>query len=449
MNHSTSAAILERARRVTPGGVNTSIRRVEPMPVWSRAAGSRVYDVHGREYIDYHAAFGPAILGHCHQRVNRRVRETLDEIDLLGVGTTEGEIRLAEKIVRHVPSAEMALLCNTGSEATHHAVRLSRAATGRRKFIKFQGCYHGWHDYLCMNVITPRHKIGDHDPGSAGMLREAVENTIVLPFNDLDAVDQALERNRGQVAGLILEPIPHNIGCVLPRPGYLKGLRELTRQHGVILTFDEVITGFRHTIGGYQSVSGVTPDLTTLGKSIANGYPIAAICGRRELMERFATREGGDVFFAGTYNGHPINCAAALATIAELEDGRVHRHIFRLGKRMRRGLREIVARSGIKAHVAGFGSVFLTYFLEGPVHSYEDLLNNDDRQQVRYRQLLLKEGIFKLPMSLKRSHIGGAHTEEDIDRTLSAAEDAFRRLVHGESRPVALQSVGTESGEPK
>ncbi len=449
MNHPASAAILERARRVTPGGVNTSIRRVDPMPIWSRAAGSRVYDVQGREYIDYHAAFGPAILGHCHAGVNRCVRETLDEIDLLGVGTTEREIRLAEKIVQHVPSAEMALLCNTGSEATHHAVRLSRAVTGRRKFIKFQGCYHGWHDYLCMNVITPRDKIGAHDPGSAGMLREAVENTIVLPFNDLDAVAQALERNRGQVAGLILEPIPHNIGCVLPRPGYLEGLREMTRQHGVILTFDEVITGFRHTIGGYQKVSGVTPDLTTLGKSIANGYPIAAICGRRDLMERFATREGGDVFFAGTYNGHPINCAAALATIAELEDGRVHGHIFRLGERMRRGLREIVARSGIEAHVAGFGSVFLTYFLEGPVHSYEDLLDNDDRRQVRYRQLLLDRGIFKLPMSLKRSHIGAAHTEEDIDRTLSAAEDAFRRLVHGESRPVALQSVGTESGEPK
>ena len=224
MNHPISASILERARRVTPGGVNTSIRRVEPMPVWSRAAGSRVYDVQGREYIDYHAAFGPAILGHCHPGVNRRVRETLDEIDLLGVGTTEWEIRLAEKIVQHVPSAEMALLCNTGSEATHHAVRLSRAVTGRRKFINS---------------------------------------------------------------------------------------------------------------------------------------------------------------------------------------------------------------------------------LEGPAHSYEDLLRNDDRQQVRYRQLLLKRGIFKLPMSLKRSHIGGAHTEEDIDRTLSAAEDAFRRLVHGESRPVALQSVGTESGEPK
>ena len=449
MNHTTSASILERARRVTPGGVNTSIRRVDPMPVWSRAAGSRVYDIQGREYIDYHAAFGPAILGHCHPGVNQCVRETLDEVDLMGVGTTEAEVRLAEKIVQHVPAAEMALLCNTGSEATHHAVRLSRAVTGRRKFIKFQGCYHGWHDYLCMNVITPRDKIGRHDPGSAGMLREAVENTIVLPFNDLDAVAQALERNRDQVAGLILEPIPHNIGCVMPRPGYLEGLRELTRQHGVILTFDEVITGFRHTIGGYQKVSAVTPDLTTLGKSIANGYPIAAICGRRDLMERFATREGGDVFFAGTYNGHPINCAAALATIAELEDGQVHRHIFGLGERMRRGLREIVARSGIEACVAGFGSVFLTYFLQGPVHSYEDLLDNDDRQQVRYRQLLLERGIFKLPMSLKRSHISAAHSEEDIDRTLSAAEDVFKRLVHGESRTVGLQSVGIASGEFK
>ena len=245
---------------------------------FARARGAYLYDAAGRELIDYHAAFGPVVLGHCHEAVDRAVAATLGQIDLVGVGTHELEVRLAQEIVRHVPSAEQALLCVTGTEATSHAVRLARAVTGRRKVLKFQGCFHGGGDSLLLNVITPAERLGMADPGSAGILPEVLAETLVADFNDLEGVARLLAGHRGQVAAVILEPVPHNIGCLLPRPGFLEGLRALTREHGALLIFDEVITGFRHGLGGYQGHCGVTPDLTALGKAMANGYPVAAFC---------------------------------------------------------------------------------------------------------------------------------------------------------------------------
>ncbi len=423
-----NCSLVDRACEFMPGGVNTSLRRVEPRLVFSRAAGAIITDADGKDYIDYHAAFGPIILGHNFEAVNRRVRKAMDTIDLIGSGTTEIEIELAQKICQHIPSAEKVLFCNSGSEATYDAVRLARAVTGRTKLIKFQGCYHGWHDYLAMNVITSAEKLGGRDPLSAGSLSEALDHTIVCQFNNLDDVEEAVKRNRGEIAALIIEPIPHNIGCVLPKPGFLEGLRELTTREGIVLVFDEVITGFRHSLGGYQKICGVTPDLTTLGKAMANGYPIAAICGKRELMDRFNTRAGGDVFFAGTYNAHPVGCAAALATIGTMESLNVHEHVFRLGEKIRRGLQEIMERLKVKATVAGFGSVFLTYFQEGPIESYTDLLRNDQKLQVEYRRRLLDRGIFKLPLNLKRNHISFSHTDTHVENTLQAAEDVLRCL---------------------
>ncbi len=218
---------------------------------------------------------------------------TIRETDLYGISTTELEVELAKKVVAHVPSVEQVLFCCTGSEATFHAVRLARAATGRRKLVKFQGCYHGWHDYLLRNVLSAPELVGQRDPVSAGMLDEAVDNTLVCDFNDLEGVERAVRANPEQVAGIILEPIPHNLGCILPQPGFLEGLRRLCDREGIILIFDEVITSFRHHIGGFQALAGVRPDLTTLGKAIGNGFPIAAIGGKRELMQRFNTRPAG------------------------------------------------------------------------------------------------------------------------------------------------------------
>jgi glutamate-1-semialdehyde 2,1-aminomutase len=424
-----SSELLDRALEITPGGVHTSIRRIEPQLCFERAEGAYIYDADGQQYIDYHAAFGPFVLGHCYPSVTERVRETIGNVDLFGVGATELEIELASKIVRHVPSAEKVLFCNAGSEATYHALRLARAATGRKLIIKFQGCYHGWHGYVLRNMLSAPEKVGQRDPGSAGMLDEEIDSTLVCTFNDLADVERTVAENPDQIAAIILEPIPHNIGCVLPKQEFLEGLRRVADENGIVLIFDEVITGFRHAIGGYQSICGVTPDLTTMGKAMANGFPIAALAGKGSLMDHFNTNPGGDVFFAGTYNGHAGSVAAAIATIDELESGAVHEHIFRLGDRMRSGLQEIVERLDLVWTVAGFGSVYTLYFMDGPVDNYSDLLRNDGELYVTYRQKLIDQGIFEMPMNLKRNHISYSHTDADIDRTLEASETALRALA--------------------
>lgn len=293
--------------------------------------------------------------------------------------------------------------------------------------IKFQGCYHGWHDSVAMNVISPPERVGTKDPLSQGILPEVLDATIVLPFNDADAVERAL--TDFDVAAVILEPIPHNIGAVLPQPGFLERLRELTSRAGAVLIFDEVITGFRHGLGGYQAVAGVTPDLTTLGKAMANGWPISALGGRAELMELFSTTPGRPAFFAGTFNGHPPTAAAALATIEKLEREPVHEHVFRLGERARTELQALYDRLGVSAVVSGFGSVFVSYFLEGPVERYDDLLRNDVDLFVGYRRELMRHGIFELPLNLKRSHVSYAHTDRDIDRLVEATEAAVTTVL--------------------
>ncbi|MDA8194506.1 MAG: aspartate aminotransferase family protein [Thermaerobacter sp.] len=427
---SKSEAEFSRARKVSPGGVHTSLRNVPPHLAFVRAAGAYLWDADGHQYVDYHCAFGPIVLGHCHATVRDEVMRALSDLDLVGVGIIPPEVQLSEKIVEHVPSAEMVLLCNSGSEATYHALRVARAATGRLTILKFQGCYHGWHDSVLRNIISTPDQLGKIDAGSAGMMPEALEHTLVARFNDLEDVEVKLKQHPGQVAAIIVEPIPHNVGTLLPDPQFLSGLRRLADEHGALLIFDEVITGFRHALGGIQAITGVTPDLTALGKALANGYPIAALAGRRAIMERFNTRVGGDVFFAGTFNGGVVGSVAALATIRIMESEPVHDRLFALGERMRRGLGEIVERLGIPAIVTGFGSVYTVYFMEGPVRSFEDLLRNDGDRYVRYRRALIDRGVFEMPTNLKRACVSYAHTESDVDETLNIAEDALRVVAN-------------------
>ncbi|WP_308636455.1 aspartate aminotransferase family protein [Paenibacillus silvisoli] len=423
-----SLRLYEEAKLYSPGGVHTSIRNVEPHLVFTRAEGAYVFDADGNRYIDYQAAFGPFILGHNHPYVNGKVIEALGRTDLYGVGTTDLEIELAKKITKHMPSAEQVLFCNSGSEATYHAIRLSRAITGAKKLIKFQGCYHGWHDYVARNMLSAWDKIGTRDPGSAGMMDEAIDNTLICTFNDLNSVEETFRQNKGEIAALIVEPIPHNVGCILPEPGFLAGLRKLCTEYGALLIFDEVITGFRHDIGGFQKVAGVTPDLTTMGKAMANGFPIAAVAGKKQYMQRFNTYPGGDVWFAGTYNGHAVGTAASIATIEMMENEPVHEHVFRLGDRIRGGLREILERLGIEAYVAGFGSVWTTYFMGFEPKHYGDLQHNDAEFYVAYRKKLIERGIFKMPMNIKRNSIGYSHTDKDIDDTLEAMEAVLKEM---------------------
>jgi glutamate-1-semialdehyde 2,1-aminomutase len=417
-----------RARAVMPGGVNSGQRGIPGLEelVIAGTDGATFTDGDGRTYVDFHAAFGPPLLGHNDPDVDRAVAATAGELDLMGVGVTEIEVELVERLVEHVPSIEMALLTATGSEATFHALRLARAATGRRRVLKFQGCYHGWHDAVAMNVISPAERVGGPDPLSAGMMPETVASTAVVPFNDLAATERVLAE--GDVAAVILEPIPHNIGAVLPADGFLAGLRSLCDRYGTLLIFDEVITGFRHSVGGFQSISGVTPDLTTLGKAMGNGYPIGALGGRADLMDQFSTTPGRPVFFAGTYNGHPACAAAAVATIDKLVGEPVHEHVFALGERARTELADLFRSLGQPAFVSGYGSVFVTYFMEGPARDYGDLLANDADFFTRMRLAEMRHGVFELPLNLKRSHFSYAHADRDVDTLLTATEAAWHEV---------------------
>jgi glutamate-1-semialdehyde 2,1-aminomutase len=438
--------LLDRALRSIPGGVNTAKRRVRPPLSIRSGSGGRIETHDGRSLIDYHAAYGAVLLGHAHEFVLRRVTDAIEHGVLFGLGATEAEVELAEKIVTHVPSAERVLLCGSGSEATFHAIRLARAVTGRPKIVKFQGAYHGFHDYVSRNYLSA-------GPFSAGMLEGAIESTLVCDFNELRTVEEAFAREPDRIAAVIVEPICHNAGGIAPAEGFLAGLRAACDREGALLIFDEVITGFRHHLGGFQAIAGVTPDLTTMAKALGNGFPIAAVAGRRDHMERFNTADGGDVWFAGTCNGNVPGVAAALAGIEFLEQNDVHDHLFRLGDRMRAGLAEIAARASIPATVTGYGSVFALCFMEGPARTYEDMTRNDARLMVAYRRELARRGVFEIPENLGRSHLMYSHTDADVDFTLEAAEQALRaaldvRLERDAGGPVHVGSVlgGEDAG---
>src|SRR4051812_50080588 len=311
-----SAALLDAAAEYIPGGVNTCRRRSDPRLCFQRGAGAYLWDLEGQPYIDYHAAYGAVFLGHADAGVNGPVAAAIQDGVLFGVGVTEAEAALARKLAEHVPSIEQSVVCNSGSEATYHAIRLARGVTGRELIVKFQGCYDGFHDYVLRNVLSAPDRVGERDPHSAGMLRAAVDATLVCRFNDLADVEGAFAAHPDRIAAVIVEPVAHNPPGLLPQPGFLEGLRALCDREGALLTFDEVITGFRHHIGGFQAICGVLPDLTTLGKAIANGFPIAAIGGPARLLERYTTTETGDVHYGGTYKGNAVGGEGGLGASA-------------------------------------------------------------------------------------------------------------------------------------
>jgi glutamate-1-semialdehyde-2,1-aminomutase len=421
-------AIAEAAARLIPGGVNSSTRYIGEPYAFVAADGAYVTDADGRRYVDYHAAFGAILLGHNAPVVNDAIRAAIGGVDLIGVGVTEVEVALAERVVELIPSAEQMIATMSGSEATAQAIRLARAATGRDLIVKFQGGFHGWHDAVARNVISaPGRAYGD-DPLSAGILPSALEATLIAEFNDLESVADLFAAHPDRIAAVILEPVPHNVGALLPTPQFVTGLRTLTAERGALLVFDEVITGFRHALGGYQQVLGIAPDLTTFGKGMANGFPAGGLAGRRDLMERFNGRTG-DVLLAGTFNGNPLGCAAALATIGYLAaNPDFYTRTHGLGARMREGLAGILTELDIEATVAGFGGVFAVYFTKPPILGYRDLLRNDDAAYVAFHRGMTERGFLMLPMALKRNHVSGAHTAEDVERTLEAARDVLREM---------------------
>ena len=411
-------------------------READPGLVFVKGEGAMLQDADGRRYIDYHAGFAPFVLGHNHPAVNAAVeRVPHDGSSLFGVNTTTLEGELAELICESVPFADMAAVLNTGSEATCEAIRVARAFTGRDHVIIMQGGYNGWHNDVAYNVMTPLDALGPRvSPGeypalplSAGIPEAHRALVHVVNFNDLDSVEYVCRRY--PIAALITEPMLQNVGVVKPRPGYLEGLRRLGGQYGYVLIFDEVKTGFRHAIGGYAALSGVWPDLAVYGKALANGYPISAVAGRRELMGLFSHPDPRKrVLLAGTYNGHPVPVAAAIATLGVLraDGGAIYRKFERLGARIEAGLAGLGAESSLPLTVARQGSAFCIYFMDREPFDWHDIAaHHDFEADVRMRRALIERGVFFFPVATKQCSISAAHTEESIDETLRALRETM------------------------
>ena len=437
MDHTRSTEMFARNRRFIPGGCVSLNRRVDPEIAFVRGKGATLWDVDGNAYLDYHAGFAPYLLGHADPEVEGAVRAAMDAgWTLAGSGTTPWEGRAAELLCQCVPTLEKVQFATTGSEATYHALRLSRAYTGRTDIVVMQGGYNGWHDEVACNVMTPLEQIGPRVgcgeypfvPMSAGMAPEAARHVHVLNFNDLASVEWAFQRY--SVACLLTEPILQNIGVVKPQPGYLQGLRDLCDRYGVVFVMDEVKTGFRHALGGYQSVAGVTPDLSVFGKAIANGYPLGAIGGTAALMDLFDAPDPKQrVLIAGTYNGHPLVMAAAIATMERLqrEQTTLYAHLEALGARMEAGLTTLFQEHGVEAAVVRQGSAFCAYFMDHAPQDWHDLAaNHRMNRDLHYRRALIERGVYHFPLPTKQGSISTAHTVEEIDRTLEITQKVLR-----------------------
>jgi glutamate-1-semialdehyde 2,1-aminomutase len=428
-----SARLFARANAVSPGGVQGEGRSASPYPLFmTRAQGSRTWDVDGNELIDFHASFGAILLGHNDPRVRAAVRNAMDEHGISFSTANPLEVELAERVVGMIPSADRVVFACSGSEATYHAIRLARAYTGRERILKFEGNYHGWHDY----VAWSHHFATDDDghgqpipiPASAGMPAMVRDLVLVREYNDVAAVEAVLRAEGDTIAAVIVEPVFHNAGAVLPEPGFLEGLRAACSAAGTLLIFDEVITGFRHGPGGAQARFGVMPDLTTLGKALGNGFPISALAGRAEVMDHLGPK--GDVLFAGTFAGHTLNVAAALESTRVVLEGEIHAHLDRLGNHLTQGIQAAIDELGVAVQVKQSAGVWAIYFTDQPIRRFRDFarfaMDKNHPLQRAYRNWLLERGIYIHPHYVIRGYLTGAHTLDDVDRVIEATGSFLR-----------------------
>lgn len=423
-----SEQLFDRARRVLPGGVNSPVRAyraVGMVPRFiTRADGPYIYDEDGREYIDYVSSWGPMILGHNHPVIREAVERAVR--DGLSFGApTRREVEIAELMVSLVPGIEMVRMVNSGTEAVMSAIRVARGATGRDKIIKFEGCYHGHSD--CMLVNAGSSALAGGHPSSAGVPVGAAKDTLTAQFNDLSSVETLLDQHPSQVAAVIVEPVAANMGVVGPAPGFLAGLRTLCDKHGALLIFDEVITGFRLTLGGAQEYFGVKADLVTFGKIIGGGMPVGAYCGSRALLEQVAPC--GPVYQAGTLSGNPVAMAAGLAQLTYLkEHPEVYLQINAMGAQLADGLRACAARAGVPVTVNQIGSLLAPFFTPGDVASFSAAKGSDTSRYARYFQGMLERGVALAPAQFEAMFLSAAHTPQLLDQTLAAAEEALAAL---------------------
>lgn len=437
LNTNRSAELFETACRVIPGGVNSTARATwagwSPYPLFVQdGQGSRLRDVDGNEYIDYLLGLGPMIFGHRPARVTQAVVDFIQNRGTVFALPTADEARLADKIIAAVPSVEQVRLCNTGTEAVLYATRLARAFTKRSKIIRFEGMYHGFSDGVYWSKHPKIDKAGpDHRPIAVaqgpGMPQGVEQNLIILPWNDVDALAETLAQEGDNIAAVLTEPVMCNTGCILPKPGYLEAMRELTRKHGVVLIFDEVITGFRLGLAGAQGRLGITPDLSVFAKGIGGGFPVAAMGGRADIMALVAN---GTVSMAGTYSANGIAIAAANAALDELNTPGLYAKLDAVSDALRVGLAKVLADAGLPAYVVGLGPLMQVWFAKAPIHNYRDAERHADQDIFRrWWQGMLARGVLFHPGAYENLFVSTAHSQADVEATLAAAKDVAQELA--------------------
>lgn len=420
---SSSRRLYEEAVNLMPGGVSSPVRAVKPFPFYtSHAKGSRIVDVDGNEYIDYCMAYGPLILGHGNEVVKRAIAEAMEKGWIYGT-PIELEIEFAKLITSIFSSIDMVRFANTGSEATMTALRLARGFTGRDKIVKVEGSFHGAHDAVLVKAGSGATTHGI--PNSAGVPADFVKHTLQVPYNDVEALSDLLEKNRNEIAALILEPVMGNSSLILPQEGYLKEVRRITEENDVVLIFDEVITGFRLSLGGAQEYYGVEADLTTLGKVAGGGLPIGIVGGRKEIMENIAP--AGSVYHAGTFSGNPLSLSAGHATVKFLKENNVYPRLESLTEGIGKGIADQIADTGINADVAWIASMFCLYLGEKP-SNYSEALKLDRDAFIRLFWKLLERGVFFPPSQYETCFVSAAHTKDDAEKTIEAVGECLRRL---------------------
>ena len=434
LNLEKSAAAFAEAKTLMPGGVNSPVRSYASVgstpPFIGRAEGSKIYDIDGNGYIDYVGSWGPMVVGHAHPRVVKALQEAAARGTSYGAPTLI-ESELAKLIMQVYPSMERIRMVNSGTEATMSALRLARGYTGREKIVKFIGCYHGHSDSLLVNAGSGMATFGT--PSSPGVTQGTAADTIAVPYNDEAAIESVMERCGSEVAAVIVEPVAGNMGLVLPRQGYLRRLRELTEEHGALLIFDEVMCGFRASLGGAQAAYGITPDLTCLGKIIGGGLPVAAYGGRRDIMQRISPE--GPVYQAGTLSGNPLAMTAGLETLRiiteEPEEGEADysRQLTIRTKKLLLGWQEKAKKAGVVIQAHQAGSMFGIFFHEHEVWNYDDASASDQEAFKVWFHAMLEQGIYLAPSQFETLFLSGAHTDEDVERTIEAAEQGFKAVA--------------------
>ena len=425
---SNSTALFNRAQQVIPGGVNSPVRAFKGVggtPVFiQKAAGAYITDTDGKQYIDYVGSWGPMVLGHNHPAIIEAVLQAVPNGLSFGA-PTEGEITLAELVCQLVPSIEMVRMVSSGTEATMSAIRLARGYTKRDKIIKFEGCYHGHSDSLLVKAGSGAFTLGQ--PSGPGVPADFAKHTLTCTYNDLNSVKQAFEQYPTEIACLIVEPVAGNMNCIPPQEGFLQGLRELCTQYGAVFIIDEVMTGFRVALGGAQSYYGVTPDLTCLGKIIGGGMPVGAFGGKREIMEYIAPT--GPVYQAGTLSGNPIAMAAGLACLTELSKQGNEEILATKTQKLAEGLKTLADKHNVPLCVQYVGGMFGLFFTEqSAVKNFQEVMKCDAAKFNRFFHLMLEQGVYLAPSAFEAGFMSLAHSDEDIDRTLAAADIAFGQL---------------------